>query len=520
MSLSYDVSNTPNAGRLIESLRYLGYGNYEALADIIDNSIDAGAHHISIRIASRQGEIEITIADDGCGMDRETLDQAMRLGSLTERSIEADLGKFGMGLVTASLSMARHCHVITRSARGELWSSAWDVDHIVRTNTFSKHLDRATTAERKLFRELLPKAKSGTIIRLTKVDNLSNRNTTVFAATLSEHLGRVHRYFIKEGVQININDKPVNVIDPLQLDDKGTQIVVDDTISFRLDGQEHPIRIRVVLLPDEPLHALDVAKSMKAQGFYVLRNKREIANAVTLGFFTKHPDFNRMRGEIFFTGALDRQMGIEFTKRQVNLSEELSEELGKILIPTCRTIKRGESTRRIEADTAAKEQHTRAAKAIAEKSKVLLRPQPAPPTEAEEREKERQREKSGAGSEAQPAAKSQKATLREREAAIAGAEKQQTTIEFREEHLGPTGQLYEADLQGRKVVVRYNIEHPAYARLVSENLDSPRLVSAIDFLLYSMAAAELRVGAESETANETLANFKGVMSANLRTLLS
>jgi hypothetical protein len=67
---------------------------------------------------------------------------------------------------------------------------------------------------------------------------------------------------------------------------------------------------------------------------------REIANSTTLGFFTKHPDFNRMRGEISFTGAVARRVGIEFTKRQVNLDEELAEGLGKVLIPTCRSIKR------------------------------------------------------------------------------------------------------------------------------------------------------------------------------------
>src|SRR4249920_975412 len=113
--MKFDRPNDPNPGRLIESLRYLGYGNYEAIADLVDNSIDADAHIINIHIQQREGQIQILIADNGTGMDLSTLDQAMKLGSLTARDMNSDLGKFGMGLVTASLSIAKRCHVITRA---------------------------------------------------------------------------------------------------------------------------------------------------------------------------------------------------------------------------------------------------------------------------------------------------------------------------------------------------------------------------------------------------------------------
>ena len=103
--MRYEHPNDPNAGRLIESLRYLGYGNYEAIADLVDNAVDAEAQHISVRVQQRNNQPLISIADDGAGMTCEVLDQAMRLGSLTTRDLNSDLGKFGMGLVTASLSI-------------------------------------------------------------------------------------------------------------------------------------------------------------------------------------------------------------------------------------------------------------------------------------------------------------------------------------------------------------------------------------------------------------------------------
>jgi hypothetical protein len=141
--MRYDRPNDPNAGRLVESLRHLGYGNYEAIADLVDNSIDAEARYISIRVQQRNNQPYISIGDRGSGMARDIVDQAMRLGSMTSRDLNSDLGKFGMGLVTASLSIAKRCHVITRTDEG-CWSSAWDVDEVLAKNAFLKHLDTAT----------------------------------------------------------------------------------------------------------------------------------------------------------------------------------------------------------------------------------------------------------------------------------------------------------------------------------------------------------------------------------------
>jgi hypothetical protein len=90
--------------------------------------------------------------------------------------------------------------------------------------------------------------------------------------------------------------------------------------------------------------------------------------------------------------------------------------------------------------------------------------------------------------------------------------------ETREERLGPNGQIYECDKQGRKVILRYNAEHPFYQRFVIDNLDNSRSVTAADFLIYSMATAELRMLDDGEL--DAVNNFKAVMSGNLRTLLN
>lgn len=508
--MKFDRPNDPNPGRLIESLRYLGYGNYEAIADLVDNSIDADAHIINVHIQQRDGQIQILVADNGTGMDLSTLDQAMKLGSLTARDMNSDLGKFGMGLVTASLSIAKRCHVITR-AGNECNSSAWDVDDVTANNAFRKHLAPATKAEKDQLDEAIGSNNNGTLVVLSKCDNITNRNTTTFGKTLARHLSRVHRYFIEAGRQIIVNDERLQPLDPLQLSDPGTEAIIDDVfpISVDDDGNKRTenVRARIVLVPEMTSSELDIGRSLKAQGFYIMRNQREVMDAVTLEFFTKHNDFNRMRGEIFFPGTMDRWVGIEFTKRQVNLDQSVYDQLAATLVATCRAVKRREAhKKRVDSSGAQNEMHAHAAKAIAEKDKLLIKPKakiekraspqnPAPPRNPLDESK----------AERKNLIRTQRIDSR-------------LNCEIREERLGPNGQVYECDLEGRKIILRYNVEHPFYQKFVLDNLDDPRLVTTVDFLIYSMASAELRM--TDEGTYDAANSFKAVMSSNLRTLLN
>src|SRR5260370_11349760 len=77
--------NPPNAKRTIEALRELGYDSYASVLDLLDNSVDAQASKIEITISEEKGDMRIAIEDDGIGMDEDTLDEALRLGSDTQR---------------------------------------------------------------------------------------------------------------------------------------------------------------------------------------------------------------------------------------------------------------------------------------------------------------------------------------------------------------------------------------------------------------------------------------------------
>jgi hypothetical protein len=510
--IAFNKSNEPNPARLIESLRHIGYSNYEAIADLVDNAFDAEASRIGITISRARDDFEIAIGDDGSGMDQEILDQALRLGSLTERDVTTDLGKFGMGLVTAGLSLSRRTKVITKQD-AEYLTSIVDVDEVQRTNSFCKHLAPSNEEDKKLFQEKVGEVESGTLVILTKTDGLSNRNTTQFANVLRKHLGEVHRYFLSAGKSISINGEDLKPLDPLMLDDPETEIFSDELYPIELDedGEKstEQIRVRISLIPHDFAQSDNrLAKGLAHQGFYLMRNNRQIQRAVTLEYFTKHNDFNRMRGEIFLSGKLDRYVGIEFTKRAVVFDQAIQDKLGHHLKGQCTTIKRREAGRNVEHGSAEQDKfHEQASKAITEKSRLLMTPKAiierrSPRSQQNGRHTAVEESK---GRERKNLQNTQRAGMAER-------------CRFLKQKLGPNGQIYECDLEGRTVVIRWNIEHPFYKRFIVDNQDDGRLVTAVDFLVYSMACAELRERDEEQV--EFINNMRAIISANLRTLLT
>ena len=134
--------NLPNPAKLLDSLRSTGYDNYNAIMDIVDNSIDAEAKNIWIDITGKDENFTILIADDGKGMSFDILDQALKLGSETEKDIDSDLGRFGMGLSTATLSICKRTIVLTKTKNGEFLKSETDLDWVMLNNKFSKYLDK------------------------------------------------------------------------------------------------------------------------------------------------------------------------------------------------------------------------------------------------------------------------------------------------------------------------------------------------------------------------------------------
>ncbi|RYF95407.1 MAG: ATP-binding protein, partial [Chitinophagaceae bacterium] len=125
----------PSAARMVESLRDTGYVFTTAIADIIDNSVAAGATKIALTLDLQFGENPIlTIADNGKGMDETELEAAMTYGS-PKRPSPKSLGKFGIGLKTASTSFCRKLTVLSRKD-SQYHIRQWDLDTIAREDNW------------------------------------------------------------------------------------------------------------------------------------------------------------------------------------------------------------------------------------------------------------------------------------------------------------------------------------------------------------------------------------------------
>ncbi|HKB67825.1 MAG TPA: ATP-binding protein [Pyrinomonadaceae bacterium] len=504
------LDNSPNARKLLDSLRYLGYDNLYAISDLVDNSIDSGARQVKITIEpASKGDWIIQIGDDGQGMTESVLDQASRLGSDTERNPATDLGRFGMGLVTASLSLGRRLTIITRAPGGPLLTNITDVDHMSEANQFIKeYFGPARDEEIELFEEALGDAPSGTVVRISKADGFKRKYIKAFEPNLAKHLGRVYRMFIRAssesaggeaaGCKFYINSAEVEINDPLWLDHEATEVYSDDTYDLsylNTEGQEvqDTVQIRLVVLPDHGSRKLNekAGYNIKRLGFYVLRNNREIAESqlLNLASLSRHPDFFRFRGELFVSGRLDEALGIEFTKRDVKPIQSISDQIDTLIGGNIKSIRARLKKKAIKAETETLD-HSSSERLIDSKAALLIKPSP------------------GRTDEPRP----------EDSQTPNGNPTRLGTVKFRSASFGREGPLYAGEQRGRTTFVDWNIDHPFYERFVLANRDNKEALNAVDAMIFSMAAAELKVFDEDN--REFVDTWKAIFSSNLRTLLS
>ena len=212
----------PSASALIDSLRGVGYSLETALADLVDNSISAGANVIDINCDWNGGEPHIVIIDDGAGMSESRLIEAMRFGGtgpLSERS-ETDLGRFGLGLKTASLSQCRSLTVASKTEAG-VSKFTWDIDIIRESGDTWNLLEGGSIPDDT--EQSLASTPSGTVVAWKKVDfgRIEDRPShSAFIANLERvdrHLGMVFHRFISgdaRKLSIRINSHKVQAWDP------------------------------------------------------------------------------------------------------------------------------------------------------------------------------------------------------------------------------------------------------------------------------------------------------------------
>lgn len=282
------ITLPPYAPTLIESTRAIGYTLEAAIADIIDNSVSASASFVDIFFFPTSDSY-IAILDDGNAMNASGLESAMRYGSQNpnEKRAANDLGRFGLGLKTASLSQCRTLTVVSKQ-NGQVEARQWDIDHVVSTGDWSLiELDRESEIDAIPRIEKLRELNSGTLVVWQNLDRLTigeldfNKSMGKKMDEVRMHLSLVfHRYISGEPglskVQICMNNTPIVAVDPF-LTRRNTQIMSDEYIY--IEGST--VIIRPYILPHisdmtrDEVEALGGKEGLrKSQGFYIYRNKR------------------------------------------------------------------------------------------------------------------------------------------------------------------------------------------------------------------------------------------------------
>jgi hypothetical protein len=294
LDTSHVVDVPPNATRTLMAMREMGYDSYAAICDLIDNSIDAKATKISVTVRPLGKSVSIDVLDNGIGMGEERLKEALRLGSDVEHKA-TDLGKFGMGLVTASLSLAQSIEVITREHGKPAYEAVLDLDTVERHGKFVITLKPASG--RRVFDTV---DKGGTLVRLTKIDRIHDTNVSRFAGRLRDKVGQTFRHYISQGINIMVNGRNARLNDPLMLAHAQTEVRLDT--SFDL-GDGTKATLKVVELPDLGTEGDAQAGIFPHNsGFYVVRNGREIIAGETFGFYRHHHSYSHFRAELAYTG--------------------------------------------------------------------------------------------------------------------------------------------------------------------------------------------------------------------------
>ena len=340
------------ARSLIDPLNFLlatrdtGYKSTSlVMAELIDNSIQAGAESISVLVRSGGGQqmpIEITVVDDGEGMDADTLAAALTFGGSSRFNDRSSLGRYGMGLPNGTLSRSRRVEVYTWRGR-EALCSVLDLDRI------SEDGEDALPAVDRADPPFPVTTASGTAVRLLQCDRVEYRRPSALARKLEEELGRIYRQFLAAGLRLAINGADVPAFDPLFLQpgsrwSGGRQF--GDTLSYRLSSPagKGEVSVRFSELPVDKWHDLPVADK-KARGITnfpcvsVVRAGREIDHGwFFMGDKRRENYDDWWRCEISFDPVLDELFGITNSKQAISPRTELLDMLGHDLEPIARAL--------------------------------------------------------------------------------------------------------------------------------------------------------------------------------------
>lgn len=337
----------PEASNMVEALRDIGYSLESAIADIIDNSISAKATNIDIRFGwDDSNEPWLAIVDNGSGMDESQLVEAMRPGGrdpLASRDKD-DLGRFGLGLKTASFSQCRKVTVVSRRD-DNLSARQWDLDLVRKKNSWV--LRKPDTDELAVLPCTGPIDDKGTVVLWQKLDRLDLGNDqerlhqvlNERISSISEHVSLVFHRFItgergKPKIVIAVNNTPLEAFDPFNAKSQATTHLPEEPIE--IEGET--VLFKPYILPHHSkVSPQDYERLggkegyLRGQGFYIYRNRRLIIHGTWFRMARQDEMTKLARVQVDIPNTLDHLWTIDVRKSRAQPPEAVKRRLRGIL---------------------------------------------------------------------------------------------------------------------------------------------------------------------------------------------
>jgi Histidine kinase-, DNA gyrase B-, and HSP90-like ATPase len=331
-TLPQPTDNLLVSSNFIRAVRESGYLSLStALAELIDNSLQAGASDVVISIgrSSPNDFPRIEVEDNGAGMSQSELAACLRFGGSSRFGQRASFGRFGMGLPAASLSQARRVEVTAWRPGSSARSVALDVDVIAAGVPANLTPQDGVSGV----------GKSGCRVVWQECDRIEYRRLAWLARVLNRDLGRAYRRFLVNGLRLTINGAEVEPIDPTFLTtslEGHTARLAFEPLRYEVatsSGATAFVKVRFSMLPVRHWHSIDNITKRRVgivgHGCVsILRAGREIANGWHLmGSKRKENYDDWWRCEIEFEPILDEHFGITINKQGIRPSRTLREAL-------------------------------------------------------------------------------------------------------------------------------------------------------------------------------------------------
>lgn len=510
----------PDPARIMEGLRDTGYDFNMAMADLVDNCIAANATVVKVYLNQvPNSHLKLYIADNGCGMDMDGLMNAMRYGS--NRRIDASsLGKFGLGLKTASTAFCRSLSLLSRGNDGQCNKVCWDLDEICRINKWKLIQPDINEDEMELLEDVAGDG-TGTVVIWEKIDRLlkdyqregAQKNAMKkIIEGLRFHFSMVYQRFLdsqytKSPIKIYLNDQVIEPWDPFCISEKDTTLSGKANIKAELpDGTFSTFSVKAYVLPrKENFSSLEeYAKANinnDMQGFYIYRENRLLHHGDWAGIRRKDPHFSLARVELSFDHTLDEAFNVDIKKSRIHINEDIADYLEKEFLPA--TIRLAEDRYRKLKQQAVVEStssvHDVAGINIEGNARTLQ------------------------------ASTTQIVNETKNEVLVTNSLGQFTTTikilppsDSRQHRVVPVESiegniLWEPTLIDGSHAVSINTSHDFYTKVYGANLDNPSLILGLDSLLWALAEAELST--YNEETREQYEEMRNQVSRILRKLV-